>query len=129
MNFNNDMEQQLFSLDYHVDFNVINIRDVSLIRCLNKLNIYNVSSFNNIIDVLISQHKKSVLVSLAEVFYIDSSGLGVLLVCMRKLYINGSTFKIIGPSKNVIEVFERSQLSDLFEVFQTEDDAIRSCLV
>lgn len=99
---------------------------ISVVRCIDRIDIYNSPVFDATIDMLISQNKNSVLLDMNEVFYIDSSGLGVLISSMRKLQKDGRFFKIIGLSDFVKKVIRRARMENYFDIYETEEDAMKS---
>jgi len=56
-----------------------------------------------------------VVFDLAELEYITSAGLRVLLASFKKLYSNGHTMKIINVNEAVMSVFEVTGMSSIFD--------------
>ena len=55
-------------------------------------------------------------VDLAEVTYIDSSGVATLVEGLRSARENGADFALVAPSKAVLQVLELARLDSIFEV-------------
>ena len=66
------------------------------------------------------------LLNMAEVTYVSSSGLGALVGLMKKTKGTQGTMKICGLVPDVQEVFEVMQLDKIIPVFKTEDEAMAS---
>ncbi len=113
-------------LNSDTSFDVKYINNVAIINCNDKLNIYNVSFFSKIIDILNSQNKRAILVNMKSLYYVDSSGLGVLLVSMNKVKENNKSFKLIALTEFVKVLFRRSNIEALFEIYETEEAAMKS---
>ena len=63
---------------------------------------------------------------LAELRFVDSSGLGAILSSLRQLNANGGDLKLCGMSKPVRALFELVRMHKIFEIHETRDDAIRA---
>jgi anti-sigma B factor antagonist len=108
----------------NIDIKIIN--GVALVKCVDRIDIYNSPVFDAAIDMLIQQSRNSVVLNMEDVFYIDSSGLGVLISSSRKLNKDGRFFKIVGPGEFVKKIFNRSRMTTYFDIYETEEDAFRS---
>lgn len=114
--------------DLHHDknFDIKTFNDISILKWKNEINIYNAQSFKAVIDDLIARNRILVVLNLEEINYIDSSGLGVLITCMKQLAKIGGFLKICGLSESVQHVFRIMQSRTLFEIHDTEIDAVKS---
>ncbi|HOP30367.1 MAG TPA: STAS domain-containing protein [Spirochaetota bacterium] len=107
-----------------IDIKIVN--GIAVVKCIDRIDIYNSPVFDAAIDMLIRQSNNSVLLNMRDVFYIDSSGLGVLISSMRKLNKDGRFFKIFGLGEFVKKVFKRSLMTTYFDIYETEEDALMS---
>ena len=64
---------------------------------------------------------------LSSLKFVDSSGLGALLSCLRQLNASGGTLKLCSMVKPVRALFELVRMHRVFEIFNTQEEAIRSC--
>ena len=67
-----------------------------------------------------------VIFDLSGLRFIDSSGLGALLSCLRQLNGVGGDLKLCGTSKPVRALFELVRMHRVFELCNTSEDAIRA---
>ncbi len=67
-----------------------------------------------------------VIVNLREVRYIDSSGVASLVEGLKVSRELGSRLVLLGLSQAVRDVLELSRLTKVFEVCDTEEQALRS---
>lgn len=77
---------------------------------------------------LVEIDEKQILLNFSEVTCIDSSGLGELVggfVAEKRI---GGEIRLFNLSANVFELFELTKLNVVFEVYQTEDEAMESFL-
>jgi anti-sigma B factor antagonist len=67
-----------------------------------------------------------VVLNLQEVDYIDSTGLGGLVICYTSLRKAGGALKLMNLSKRNIELLVLTKLATVFEIFNDEQDAVNS---
>ncbi len=69
---------------------------------------------------------KNVILNMAGVDYIDSTGLGLLVVCYTTFRKVGGALKLLNLSRRSIELLLLTKLETVFEVFDDEQDAVNS---
>jgi anti-sigma B factor antagonist len=74
----------------------------------------------------INSGAKKIVVNLAEVTTIDSSGVGELVSCYARATNAGAKLKLINLPPKVQDVLTITQLITVFDVYDTEDEAVRS---
>jgi anti-anti-sigma factor len=67
-----------------------------------------------------------VIFDLGQVDYIDSTGLGSMVICYTTIKKQGGALKLVNPNKRNIELLLLTKLHTIFEVFQEEQDAVNS---
>ncbi len=70
-----------------------------------------------------------VLLDLSGVRFIDSSGCGAILACLRHVNARGAgpgDLKICSTAAGVRAIFEMVRLHKLVEIYNTQDDALRA---
>jgi len=70
--------------------------------------------------------KHNVVVDLGAVEYIDSTGLGILVICFTSLKKQGGALKLVNPNKRNVELLLLTKLHTVFEVFTEVQDAVNS---
>ncbi|CAN5357321.1 hypothetical protein BH23ACI1_BH23ACI1_31390 [soil metagenome] len=68
----------------------------------------------------------NLLVGMANVTYVDSGGVGVLVGTLLHVSRRGGRLKLLAPSARVARVLEITGLHRVFEVFEHEEDAVAS---
>ncbi len=63
---------------------------------------------------------------LKAVRFVDSSGLGLLLSCLRQVHSSGGDLRLCDMAKAVRALFELVRMHRIFEIFSTRDEALRS---
>jgi anti-sigma B factor antagonist len=85
----------------------------------------NAGEFKRGMTPVIDATTKLVL-DLSRLRFVDSSGLGAFISCLRKLNAKGGDLKLCGMSKQVRAVFELVRMHRVFDIFATTEDAIRA---
>lgn len=69
---------------------------------------------------------KNVLLNMADVDYIDSTGLGGMVISFTSLKKAGGVLKLMNVSRRNIELLVLTKLTTVFEIFEDEQDAVNS---
>ena len=69
---------------------------------------------------------RSVVLNLARVDYIDSTGLGALVMCATSMRKSGGNMKLLNLNRRNIELLVMTKLATIFEIFNDEQDAVNS---
>ena len=80
----------------------------------------------NLIQRALDDGKKNILLNMAEVFYIDSSGLGELVAAYTTATRRGGKLKLMKLTQRVQDVVQLTKVYRVFEVYNDEDTAVRS---
>lgn len=65
-----------------------------------------------------------VVIDLSRLQFVDSSGLGSLLSCLRTLSAKGGDLKLCGMTKQVRAAFELVRMHRIFDIFPTRLEAV-----
>lgn len=76
----------------------------------------------NIAPVLAAHSQ--IVFDLGRLGFIDSSGLGALLSCLRQLHAKGGDLKLSGMSKPVRALFELVRMHRIFHIFDSAEEAV-----
>lgn len=90
-----------------------------------KLDNSNAKEFKETMRVKL-QGRQRVILELSKVKFIDSSGLGALLSCIRILETNGGTLKLAGAQKQVRLLFDLVRLGRIIELHHGAKEALSS---
>jgi anti-sigma B factor antagonist len=75
---------------------------------------------------LTKKGKKNILLNLAGVTYVDSSGVGQLVGAMTSARNQGVGLKLLRPNTKVLELLKMSKLDTVFDIFEDEASAVAS---
>ena len=82
--------------------------------------------FRERIDALHTAGKVNVILNMAEVDYVDSTGLGALVMLATRLRKENGTIKLLNVNRRNIELLVMTKLSTIFELFDDEQEAVNS---
>ena len=85
-------------------------------------------AFREYVDGLIRGGRLKFVINLDAVSYMDSGGIGSLVAKFVSLRQRGGELKIASPTARVARVLAITGLRAIFEVFDSEDAAVRSFL-
>jgi anti-sigma B factor antagonist len=103
------------------------VGDVSVIDAVGRITLGEGSSiFRETLRELIAKGQKKILMNLADVSYIDSSGIGELVSGFTTVTNQGGQLKLLNLSKRVQDLLQITKLYTVFEVFEDEAAAVRS---
>lgn len=84
----------------------------------------NYQEFKRDIEWAIQQNNK-VILDITHFRFVDSSGLGAILSCLRKIASNGGDLKLYcEKSKPVRMFFELVRMNRIIDIFNTREEAI-----
>ena len=78
------------------------------------------------VSQLLSQNQKKILLNLADVNYVDSSGIGELVSAFTTVRKQGGDLKLLNLTKKVHDLLQITKLYTVFEVKDDEAAAIKS---
>lgn len=90
-----------------------------------ELDASNVTEFKRDLAPVLQAHSELVL-DLARLRFVDSSGIGAILSCLRQLTARGGDLKLCGMSPQVRTVFELVRMHRVFEIYSTQKEAVRA---
>jgi anti-sigma B factor antagonist len=84
------------------------------------------SAFRDKIKELVNAGNKKIVVNMAGVSYIDSSGIGELVSGYTTVTNQGGGLKLVNLGKRIQDLLQITKLYTVFETFDDEAAAIRS---
>jgi anti-sigma B factor antagonist len=81
-------------------------------------------SLLRVVEELVSAGHTRLLLDVAAVTHLDSSGLGTMLVGYNSLKAQGGSIGLLRAPRHVRELLELSRLTTVFRLFETESEAL-----
>lgn len=85
----------------------------------------NVRDFRESVQNLIKNHTKVVL-DMSKMKFVDSSGLGALISCLRDTNARKGDFRLSAMSRPVLALFELMRMHRVFSIHDSVDGAVSS---
>lgn len=92
---------------------------------VDELDASNSGEFKRDMAPILQSHNKLVL-DLGQLRFVDSSGLGAMLSCLRQLSAKGGDLKLCAMSKQVRGLFELVRMHRIFDIYDTREEAVRA---
>jgi anti-sigma B factor antagonist len=74
----------------------------------------------------IAQGNKQLILDLQNIDYIDSTGLGSMVICYTTLQKMGGGMKLVNLNRRNLELMLLTKLSTIFEIFAEEQEAVNA---
>lgn len=85
-----------------------------------------IGQLRDAVRTLVADGKKKIILNLAEVDYIDSSGVGELVGCFTTVRNAGGELKLLKLSQKVHDVLHVTKLYTVFDIRDDEFTAVKS---
>lgn len=92
---------------------------------VDELDAGNTAEFKQHMATVLGEHRK-VIIDLSRVRFIDSSGLGAMLSCLRQLSEKSGTLKLCSLSKAVCAAFELVRLHRVLDIYPSRAEAVQA---
>mgnify|MGYP000999932620 FL=1 len=109
-----------------MDLRTRKVDNVIVVYLHGKLDVHVSADVEKEINRIIEQEaQSSLLLNLGQVEYMSSSGLRIFVSTMRVLKESKRKLKLCNMNNAVKKIFEVVELMDMFEVYETEEEALR----
>jgi anti-sigma B factor antagonist len=109
-----------------MDFNCEKVDDVVVVVLPGEtLEASNSEDFKHDIASLLKANTK-VVFDMSHLQFVDSSGFGALLSCLRRLKAQGGDLKLFGLAKPVGALFRMIRMDRILDIFNTKEEAVKA---
>jgi len=102
------------------------INGILVLQVMGRIDVSNAKSLKVKIQDLINHGEINFLITMDRVDYIDSSGLGILVACLKAANAAGGTVKIAGLKEYHKQVFQTMRLDRVFQLYDESTQALHS---
>jgi anti-sigma B factor antagonist len=99
---------------------------VSVLQVNGRLDLASGTQLKEQVKKLLGKNVTAIHLNLANVEFINSSGLGALVSVMKEIRLYKGRLTLSNLATYVQEIFDITQLSHIFEIFLTEEEALSS---
>ncbi|MCP4575048.1 MAG: STAS domain-containing protein [Deltaproteobacteria bacterium] len=102
------------------------IEDMDVLVLTGRLEASSAKELKGRVDALVKEKRVKLIVDMAGVDFIDSSGLGSLVSSLRAVNEQKGDIKVVSLQKQVRSIFELTRLHRIFGIFDDVEAAIKS---
>jgi anti-sigma B factor antagonist len=100
--------------------------DVTVVDVVGQITSDEAGALHDLLHDLFGKGQRNILLNLAEVTHLDSSGIGELVRIHTKFCRDGGTLKMLQLSARVQDLLRRINLYTVFEDYPDEGEALKS---
>ncbi|VAX26063.1 hypothetical protein MNBD_NITROSPINAE02-361 [hydrothermal vent metagenome] len=82
--------------------------------------------FKDTVDEMLKTGAINIILNCKEVHFINSSGLGRLILASKRVKENGGALKVTNLSDELMELFTFTMLDTKIQIYETEEEALKS---
>ncbi|MBP1610428.1 MAG: anti sigma b factor antagonist RsbV [Acidobacteria bacterium] len=103
------------------------VGDITILDCSGKITLgEGTMAVRNTVRDILKANGKKIILNLADVNYIDSSGIGELVSTYTTVTNSGGQLKLLNLTKKIHELLAITKLLTVFQVFENEQAALAS---
>lgn len=110
------------------NFDIIekNVEDIKVIKVVGELDALVAPKLKERITKLVEMDTLKFIIDFEELVHINSLAMGILRGKLRVVKEMGGDIKLIKLNENIKTIFEMIGLDEIFEIYETEDEAVES---
>ncbi|PJA28775.1 MAG: anti-sigma factor antagonist [candidate division Zixibacteria bacterium CG_4_9_14_3_um_filter_46_8] len=98
--------------------------EIAILKLSGRLDLESSESLKSTVDGVLTDNFRKMILVLNGVDFINSSGLGSLISILKKVNQNHGRMILTGMAPFVRDVFEITQLTNIFEIHNDENQAV-----
>ncbi len=98
--------------------------DVPVLDVIGEIDIYTTPQFKEAVSAAIDENKPAIVINMAQVTYMDSSGFGTLLSATKRLRPLDGALYLSGCNEAIQRMLQITRLNTIFGVYPTEEEAV-----
>jgi anti-sigma B factor antagonist len=99
--------------------------EISILRIKGFLDAHTAPKFEQAIQDLVNESRNNIIVSMTELNYISSAGLGVFMGFIEEIREKDGDIKLCCMSPKVFKVFDLLGFPALYEIYDKDEEAIQ----
>ena len=98
---------------------------IDVLRLVGRLDASSANDLKEKVAALVQDKRLNLVIDMAAIDFIDSSGLGSLVSSLRSVNKHGGDIKISSLKDSVRSIFELTRLHRIFEIFDDTQGAVK----
>jgi anti-anti-sigma factor len=117
-----------YTKDYAMSLEIqeTNREGITVLSLKGRLTVGESSAIRQRINDCAAIGRVNVILDLTDIDYVDSTGLGTMVICFTTLKKQGGALKLVNPNKRNVELLLLTKLHTVFQVFTEVQDAVNS---
>jgi len=107
-----------------IETNLRHLDGVPVLDVVGEIDIYTTPQFKEAVSAAIDENKPAIIINMAQVTYMDSSGFGTLLSATKRLRPLDGALYLTGCNDSIQRMLQITRLNTIFGVYTTEDEAL-----
>lgn len=104
-----------------MDISFADIGNHKIVRVMGDVDLYNVGDLKRSVFEIIDEGEiESLIIDMANVNYIDSSGVGALVAAQKKMKTQGGKFGLLALTEDVLNILKLATLDQFFKIYENE---------
>jgi len=109
-----------------MEYSILSKNDITVIKLKGEIDVTVAAKLREVFKSKIDNGAIKIIVDLAEVKLIDSSGLGILIVAFKSVKSKGGDIKFVNAKSEVWKIIKLTKLDKHFELFKSPEQAVLS---
>ncbi len=102
------------------------ISGTQVLDVVGEIDVYTAPRFKEAVNQILGTGQKHLVVNMAGITYMDSSGFGILLSATKRLRPEGGTVNLVKCNSAIERILKITRLDTIFNVYDNVDEAIRA---
>jgi anti-sigma B factor antagonist len=107
-----------------IETNLRHVEGIPVLDVVGEIDIYTTPQFKEAVGKVIEEGKPGIIINMAQVSYMDSSGFGTLLSATKKLRPLSGSLHLVGCNDAISRMLQITRLNTIFGVHRTEREAL-----
>jgi len=102
------------------------LNGTEVLDLVGEIDVYTAPQFKEAVNIILDSGQKHLIVNMAEVTYMDSSGFGALLSATKRLRPQGGTVNLVQCNSAINRILHITRLNTVFATYASVDEAVAS---
>jgi anti-sigma B factor antagonist len=107
-----------------IETNLRFLQDVPVLDVVGEIDIYTTPQFKDAVNKAIDEVGPAIVINMASVTYMDSSGFGTLLSATKRLRPMNGALYLVGCNEAITRMLQITRLNTIFGVYESESEAV-----
>ncbi|WP_051294975.1 STAS domain-containing protein [Maridesulfovibrio bastinii] len=100
--------------------------DIDIVKLKGNLDASSVEMFHKLTAEKLDQKSAKIIIDLSGIVFINSSGLGALVLFFKKRSQAGQRVCLCGLNENVYQIFKLVKFDDIYNIYDDLDEALKA---